>query len=162
LPADFAGQVVRRYRRAERVRTLLYRGSLFAAAAAVVLALFLGKVLVGGPPRLPEVASTRGESPASPEIMQLVTAVRAGFDKLPDQLSQFSPPSLDLSVPSFTYQPPAPLDASLSSIRSLGDTFQGAVEPLERPAKEAYQKVIEIIDEPDLQKWIQKVKKGTS
>src|SRR4051794_5150747 len=53
LPTDFPQRVVSRLRREEWRRTWFYRASLFAAAAAVIFALFLGKVLVNGPNHAP-------------------------------------------------------------------------------------------------------------
>lgn len=157
LPADFAIGVVSRYHWEERRRAWQRRASWFAAAAAVLLTLFLGKLLPTG---TEQPASSVAQ--ARPNLTSLVAEVSRGIETLPQRWKLLSPPSVSWPDITFDVPTPDPLDVSLPPLRSLGDTLQEAVVPLRRPAREVYQRVIEIIDEPELQKWYQTVRKGMS
>jgi hypothetical protein len=154
LPANFSERVVRHYFREQTRRRWIFRGSFLAMAAAVLVTLFLGKILFTAPEQSREIAK------AKPDWQGLVAAVSTEFDAIPNRIMQLGPSSFDLSLPTLAMPTPDPWEANLTPVQALGETFQGAVGPLERPAREAYQKVVEFIDEPEVQKWVQRVTQG--
>jgi hypothetical protein len=85
------------------------------------------------------------------------------IEQVPERWQSFRPPSLDFlaALPEFELQVPSdPLTGTMPSVKALGTTLQAAIEPIEAPAKEAYQKVKMIMHDPNLKKWLDNVGNG--
>ena len=52
-----------------------------------------------------------------------------------------------------------PLAISMPALRTIGSTLQGAIEPYEAPARETMKRVQSLIDEPEVRKWVDNVKR---
>jgi len=52
-----------------------------------------------------------------------------------------------------------PLAIGMPTLRTIGSTFQGAIEPYEAPARETMKRVKSLIDEPEVKKWVDNVKR---
>jgi hypothetical protein len=161
LPAQFADRVVTRFRREERLKSWLYRGTMFAAAATIAAAFFLGAFLLkDSPPGPSPLAAQTPEKSTRPDLSHLITQWRTDLERLPNNITLVTPTPPEWTVPTINLPAPEPYEAGVASLRTLTGSLQGAVEPLQYPAREAYQKVINFVDAPEVQKWFQKVKQG--
>jgi hypothetical protein len=158
LPATFSSRVARLAQRERGIRTWTFRGSMLAAAAAVILALYLGNQVIPNPE--PTLAGPATAATSLPEVFQ---KVKKEVEQFPAYVQQVRAPSLDMLPAFLTFelaQNHDPIASSLPPFKSLGESLQGAVEPIEIPAKAAYKKVKEIVDDPQLRKWVESVRRG--
>lgn len=160
VPTNFAPNVVARYSREQR-RGRWFRTSSFLAVAA---ALFAAVTLWVINTQLNHVARTIKPNEQSQDVpARLFDAMRKDYVAIQSQFSSFSTPNLTIpdTLTSAWELPDLddPLAIGLPAMRTIGATFQGAVEPYEAPARAVLQKVKDWIDDPELKKVVEKVKR---
>jgi hypothetical protein len=153
-PSGFADRVLAAARPRRQSRRRLVYASALAVAAALLFAVYL---------RLPGHTSAPGPQPQSPaaSLPELLSSVRKEVEQFPDYVRQVKPPSISLltSLPAFEINAgDDPFAGSLPPLKSLGASLQGAAQPIELPARAAYQKVKQIIDDPQVRKWVESVR----
>jgi hypothetical protein len=160
VPVDFASQVVQRYSREQR-RNQWFRNTSFLAIAASLLA----AVMVWFLPTQPNQLARNIKADESPRDIsyQLLNAVRKDYVAIQSQISSIPTPSLTIpSTISTAWEfrdLDDPLAIGMPAFRTLGTTLQGAVEPYEAPTRAVFQKVKSLIDDPDVKKAVETVKR---
>lgn len=159
--SDFADQVIRALHREKAIRHPSVRAGLFASAAALILvSVFAWSLLRPRPIGSNQPSIARRDLS---ELLPVFLTVKQEIEQVPERLQRIRPPSFDLlsAFPEMELQVPSdPLTGAIPSVRALGTTLQGAIEPIETPAKEAYQKVKMIIHDPNVKKWFDSVTNG--
>jgi hypothetical protein len=162
LPEGFSRNVVHAVLHRSR-RNRSWQGlSRWAAAAAILIAL-LGSWWFDGPKQGQRPNAVAQVHAKRPDLDSLVVSVKQEWDTIPDRVQQFQSTSINLLalLPEMDFEfSPDPWSESLPVIKSIGGTLQGAVQPLETPAKEAYQKVKMLIDDASMRKWLSSLSRG--
>ena len=95
--------------------------------------------------------------------MKLFDDVKKDYVFIQSQLATLQTPSLTIpsTITTALEMPDLddPLTIGMPAIRTLGTTLQGAIEPYEAPARAAYQKVKTLIDDPNLKKLVETVRR---
>jgi hypothetical protein len=153
---DFSNRVIASLKQQGFRKHRLVRQTLFASAAAILISLFgwylRSSNLTSAPPR------------NVPDLWPALISARQQIERVPEHWQNMQPPSLDLfaALPEFELPIPSdPLTGTMPSVRALGTTLQAAIEPIETPAKEAYQKVKMIMHDPNVKKWLDNVTNGS-
>jgi hypothetical protein len=159
LPADFGKQVLARYSREQRRIRWIGTSSLLAIAASLLVA---GMVWLSLPqPHQPNRAVT-GHELVQEKSLKLYEDAKQGWGELQARVSQLPAPSFSLPT-TFTewdmQDVNDPLAVSMPALRTVGITLQGAIEPYQAPARETMKRVKALIEEPEVKKWVDNVKK---
>ncbi|MFT3882204.1 MAG: hypothetical protein QM703_21455 [Gemmatales bacterium] len=159
LPADFGKQILARYTREQRRIRWIRTSSLLAIAASLLVA---GFVWISLPQPPHQVRPVTGYELAQEESLKLYENAKQRWGELQARVSELPAPSF--SLPStFTewdmQDVNDPLAVSMPALRTVGITLQGAIEPYQVPARETMKRVKALIEEPEVKKWVDNVKK---
>lgn len=159
LPADFTKKVLTRYSHEQRRIRWIRTSSLLAIAASLLVAGMVW-LLLPQPPH--PVRPVSGYELAQEKSLKLYENAKLGWGQLQARVSQL--PSPIFALPStFTewdmQDVNDPLAVSMPALRTVGITLQGAIEPYQAPAKETMKRVKALIEEPEVKKWVDNVKK---
>jgi hypothetical protein len=151
---DFSDRIITMLKRERSRQPRLLRRVLAASAAAVIAMTVLASYfLVPGPNPKKNV----------PELLPMWQTAKREIEHVPERLQSWRPPYIDLSAALPEFQLPIPSDplaGTIPSVQALGTTLQAAIEPIQMPAKEAYEKVKMIIHDPNVKKWLDSVTNG--
>lgn len=158
LPAEFATKTLYRYSREQRRHRWFRNSSLLALAAAMLVAVLTWAIL--NQPQTDKVRNNAEQAQLDPQ--KVINDLRQDYI----QIKGFSERVATLNV-SFPSSLPSwelrdfddPLTMGMPAIRTIGTTLQGAVEPYGAPAKAAIQKVKSLVDDPEVKKWVDNVRK---
>jgi hypothetical protein len=159
LPADFGKQVLARYSREQRQIRWIRTSSLLAIAASLLMAGFVWFSLLQ-PPH--QVRPVTGYELAQEKSLKLYGNAKQEWGVLQAQVSQFTTPSFSLPTTFIKWDMKDvndPLAVSMPALRTVGITLQGAIEPYQAPARETMKRVKALIEEPEVKKWVDNVKK---
>lgn len=162
VPNHFAERVLQRHQWERRKSRWLRGGSLLALAASLLFAVGVWYVSV---PNKGEMSQVNNASDTAQERSQkLIDDMRMQLASLQSRASSFQAPSIVLpeTIIGWELPPTDPLDYSMPALRTISNSLQGAIEPLEAPAKAAYSKVKSVIDDPELRKWMSKLNGRTT
>ena len=158
LSPDFAQRVVSRYTREQRRYRWIRTSSILALAASVMVAAFVWLSL---PAHQMPVNDNPSPLVAQEKSRQLYQNMKQEWSDLQARVSQL--PTPNITIPAvFRWDMEDmndPLAISMPALRTIGSTLQGAIEPYEAPARETMKRVKSLIDEPEVKKWVDNVKR---
>lgn len=159
LSPDFAQRVVSRYTREQRRYRWIRNSSILAIAASLLVATFVWFSLPI--PHTP-ARTNSGYEVAQEKSRQLYQNVKQEWSDLQARVSQLPAPSFTIPA-TFTQWDMEdindPLAISMPALRTIGSTLQGAIEPYEAPARATMKRVKALIDEPEVRKWVDDIKR---
>jgi hypothetical protein len=158
LSSDFSQRVVSRYTREQRRYRWIRTSSILALAASVVIAAFVWLSLPAHQPRGRAISS----EVAQEKSRRLYQNVILEWSDLQARVSQLPAPSFTIPAAFRDWEMEDvndPLAISMPALRTIGSTLQGAIEPYEAPARETMKRVQSLIDEPEVKKWVDNVKR---
>ncbi len=156
VPNQFAERVLQRHQWERRKQRWLRGSSLLALAASLLIACVAWylSIMPKGDLKQPfnqtDVADTR---------TKIINDLQDGFAKIRTRANTLQLPAISLpdNLPSWELPAADPMAYSMPALRTISNSLQGAIEPLEAPAKAAYSKVKSVIDDPELRKWVSKL-----
>lgn len=158
LPANFAQRVVQRHTQEQRRQRWFRSSSWLAIAASLVMA---GVVWVLLPPVTPAKTVAAGETTQERSI-KLYQNLKNDLDSIQARVAQLSPPRFEVPTTLTQWELEDTIDPvaiSMPALRTIGSTVQSAFEPYEAPARETMKKVRAWIDDPELKRFMDNVKK---
>ncbi len=159
LSADFTQRVVSRFAREQRRYRWIRTSSIFAMAASVMVATFVWLSL---PAHQPPGRPISSYEVAQEKSRRLYQNVKQEWSDLQARVSQLPAPSFTIPA-TFSHwdleDVNDPLAISMPALRTIGSTLQGAIEPYKAPARETMKRVQSLIDEPEVRKWVDNVKR---
>lgn len=162
VPNQFAERVLQRHQWERRKSRWLRGGSLLALAASLLFAVGVWYVMT--PPKNEISQINHPADTAQQRSQKLIHEVRVQFASLQSRASSLQAPSIAIPETIIGWELPTadPRDYSMPALRTISNSLQGAIEPLEAPAKAAYSKVKSVIDDPELRKWMNKLNGRTT
>ncbi|HQR05591.1 MAG TPA: hypothetical protein PLN21_02155 [Gemmatales bacterium] len=159
LPADFSKQVLARYSREQRRMRWIRASSLFAIAASLFVAGMVWLTLTQ-----PHQSASAGRSkiPVEEKGRKLLDEISQELDEFQVRVSQLHAPNFSLprTITEWDLQDVNdPLAVSMPALRTVGSSLQGVLEPFETPARNTMNRVKALIDEPEVKKWVDNVKR---
>ena len=159
LSPDFAQRVVSRYTREQRRYRWIRTSSILALAASVMAAIFVWLSL---PAHQPPGRTISSYEVAQEKSRQLYQNVKQEWSDLQARVAQLPAPSFTIPATFKQWDMEDvndPLAISMPALRTIGSTLQGAIEPYEAPARETMKRMQSLIDEPEVKKWVDNVKR---
>lgn len=159
LSADFAQRVISRYTQEQRRYRWIRTSSILAMAASVIVATFLW---LSWPAQQPLGSTISSIEVAQEKSRRLYQNVKQEWSDLQARVSQLPAPSFTIPAALREWEMEDvndPLAISMPALRTIGSTLQGAIEPYEAPARETMKRVKSLIDEPEVKKWVDNVKR---
>ncbi|MFO0815489.1 MAG: hypothetical protein U0796_19915 [Gemmatales bacterium] len=157
VPTGFANRVIERHQWEQRKQRWLRYGSMLALAACLLIAIAAWYVTQPGVANVTN-ASVNELAAAKEKSRRILSNLQDELASIPKISYPWQVPSI--TVPDMFTELPGmndPLSIGMPAIRTIGNTFQNTIEPLEAPAKAAYDKVKSVIDDPELRKLMSRI-----